>query len=35
VRGAELNASLCLPTDLGMGFPFEHGLQTTLTAMRA
>lgn len=24
----------CLATDLGMGFPFEHGLHTTLTAMR-
>ena len=34
VRGAELVAALCLATDLGMGFPFEHGLQTTLIAMR-
>ena len=34
VRTAELIGSLCLATDLGMGFPFEHGLQTTLIAMR-
>ncbi len=34
VRGAELVAALCLATDLGMGFPFEHGLQSTLIAMR-
>lgn len=34
VRGAELIASLCLASDLGMGFPFEHGLQSTLTTMR-
>jgi HD-GYP domain-containing protein (c-di-GMP phosphodiesterase class II) len=34
VRTAEVVASLCLATDLGMGFPFEHGLQSTLTAMR-
>jgi hypothetical protein len=34
VRGAELVAALCLATDLGMGFPFEHGLHTTLIAMR-
>ena len=26
VRTAEVIASLCLATDLGMGFPFEHGL---------
>jgi len=31
---AELIGSLCLATDLGMGFPFEHGLQTTLIVMR-
>jgi HD-GYP domain-containing protein (c-di-GMP phosphodiesterase class II) len=31
---AELIAALCLATDLGMAFPFEHGLQTTLIAMR-
>ena len=34
VRAAELIAALCLATDLGMGFPFEHGLHTTLIAMR-
>jgi HD-GYP domain-containing protein (c-di-GMP phosphodiesterase class II) len=34
VRGAELVAALCLATDLGMRFPFEHGLHTTLIAMR-
>jgi HD-GYP domain-containing protein (c-di-GMP phosphodiesterase class II) len=34
VRSAELVAALCLATDLGMGFPFEHGLQSTLIAMR-
>ena len=34
VHTAELIGSLCLATDLGMGFPFEHGLQTTLIAMR-
>jgi HD-GYP domain-containing protein (c-di-GMP phosphodiesterase class II) len=34
VRTAELIATLCLATDLGMAFPFEHGLHTTLIAMR-
>lgn len=34
IRTAEAVASACLATDLGMGFPFEHGLHTTLTAMR-
>ena len=34
VRTAELIAALCLATDLGMAFPFEHGLQTTVIAMR-
>src|SRR5918996_4375711 len=34
IRAAEVIASLCLATDLGMGFPFEHGLQATLTTMR-
>jgi len=34
VRSAELVAALCLATDLGMGFPFEHGLHTTVIAMR-
>ena len=34
VRTAEIVAALCLATDLGMGFPFEHGLQSTLIAIR-
>jgi HD-GYP domain-containing protein (c-di-GMP phosphodiesterase class II) len=34
VRTAEVIAALCLATDLGMAFPFEHGLQTTLIATR-
>ena len=34
VRSAELVAALCLATDLGMGFPFEHGLHTALIATR-
>ena len=34
VRAAEVIASLCLATDLGMGFPFEHGLHATLATMR-
>jgi HD-GYP domain-containing protein (c-di-GMP phosphodiesterase class II) len=34
VRSAEVVAALCLATDLGMGFPLEHGLHTTLIAMR-
>ena len=34
VRTAEVIASLCLATDLGVGFPFEHGLKATLTTMR-
>jgi HD-GYP domain-containing protein (c-di-GMP phosphodiesterase class II) len=34
VRTAELIAALCLATDLGMAFPFEHGLHTTVIAMR-
>src|ERR687891_765038 len=34
VRAAELVGALCLATDLGMGFPFEHGLHTTVIAMR-
>ena len=34
VQAAELVAALCLGTDLGMGFPFEHGMYTTLIAMR-
>jgi HD-GYP domain-containing protein (c-di-GMP phosphodiesterase class II)/DNA-binding CsgD family transcriptional regulator len=31
---AEVVAALCLATDLGMGFPFEHGLEATLMTMR-
>lgn len=34
VRAAEVVGTLCLATDLGMGFPFEHGLQATLIASR-
>ena len=34
MRTAELIATLCLATDLGMAFPFEHGLHTTRIAMR-
>jgi HD-GYP domain-containing protein (c-di-GMP phosphodiesterase class II) len=34
VRTAEIIGSLCLATDLGMGFPFEHGLRATLMTMR-
>ena len=34
VRAAEIVASLCLATDLGMGFPFEHGFHATLMALR-
>jgi HD-GYP domain-containing protein (c-di-GMP phosphodiesterase class II) len=34
LRTAELIGALCLATDLGMGFPFEHGLHETLIAMR-
>jgi HD-GYP domain-containing protein (c-di-GMP phosphodiesterase class II) len=34
VRAAEVIAALCLATDLGMGFPLEHGLHSTLVAMR-
>lgn len=34
VRTAEIVSSLCLATDLGMGFPFEHGLHATLMATR-
>ncbi|HEX2031787.1 MAG TPA: HD domain-containing phosphohydrolase [Actinomycetota bacterium] len=33
VRAAELIAAACLATDLGMGFPFEHGLHGTLMAI--
>jgi len=34
LRAAEVVGTLCLATDLGMGFPFEHGLQTTVIASR-
>jgi HD-GYP domain-containing protein (c-di-GMP phosphodiesterase class II) len=34
VRVAEVVGALCLATDLAMGFPFEHGLRSTLLAMR-
>ena len=34
VRAAEVIAACCLATDLGMGFPFEHGLHATLIAQR-
>lgn len=34
IRAAEVIAASCLATDLGMGFPFEHGLHATLTSMR-
>ncbi|HZD24392.1 MAG TPA: hypothetical protein VE569_13490, partial [Acidimicrobiia bacterium] len=34
VRAAEVIAACCLATDLGMGFPFEHGLHATLMAER-
>jgi HD-GYP domain-containing protein (c-di-GMP phosphodiesterase class II) len=34
VRAAEVMAALSLATDLGIGVPLEHGLQSTLLAMR-
>lgn len=34
MRAAEVIAALSLATDLGMGLPFEHGLHSTLAAMR-
>ena len=34
VRAAEVSGALCLATDLGMGLPLEHGLQSTLFAIR-
>ncbi len=34
VRTAEVIGALCLATDLGIGLPFEHGLQSTIFAMR-
>ncbi len=33
LRTAEVIGTLCLATDLGMGFPFEHSLHTTVVAM--
>ncbi|MGH8940800.1 MAG: hypothetical protein ACRDV2_15840 [Actinomycetes bacterium] len=34
MRTAEVVAALSLATDLGMGFPLEHGLHGTLVAAR-
>lgn len=34
VRAAEVIGALCLATDLGTGFPFEHGLRSTVVAAR-
>jgi HD-GYP domain-containing protein (c-di-GMP phosphodiesterase class II) len=34
VRAAEVVAAMSLASDLGMGFPFEHGLHSTLVASR-
>jgi hypothetical protein len=34
VRAAEVIGALSLATDLGMGLPFEHGLQSTIFAAR-
>jgi HD-GYP domain-containing protein (c-di-GMP phosphodiesterase class II) len=34
VRTAEVIGALCLATDIAMGFPFEHGLQSTVFAIR-
>jgi hypothetical protein len=34
VRRVEILAMLSLATDLGMGLPFEHGLRSTLIAIR-
>jgi hypothetical protein len=34
VRTAELIGALSLATDLGIGVPLEHGLHSTLIAMR-
>lgn len=34
VRTAEIIGAAYLATDLGMGFPFEHGLQSTLSSCR-
>ena len=34
VHAAEVIAALCLATDLSIGLPFEHGLRSTLVAVR-
>lgn len=34
IRAAEVIAALSLATDLGIGLPLEHGLESTLCAMR-
>ncbi|WP_402463853.1 HD domain-containing phosphohydrolase [Isoptericola aurantiacus] len=34
VRAAEVASALCLATDLGLGFPWAHGLEATAAAMR-
>jgi len=34
IRTAEVIGASCLATDLGMGFPLEHGLHATSVAMR-
>lgn len=34
VRTAEIIGAACLAMDLGMGFPFEHGLHATILAMK-
>lgn len=34
VRSAEVIGAACLATDLGMGFPFEHGLEATVVSSR-
>jgi hypothetical protein len=34
VRAAEVVAALSLATDLGIGLPLEHGLESTLVALR-
>jgi hypothetical protein len=34
LRAAEIIATVYLATDLGMGFPFEHGFRATLMADR-
>ena len=34
VRAAEVIGAACLATDMGMGFPFEHGIEATLVSSR-